>query len=482
MTEKEIRKYMQLAIETMHNSIDENRDDGKKSPKVGAVLVLPDDTVCTAYRGELREGDHAEFTAIERKNRDKNLTGSVLFATLEPCAPGARKSPKLSCSERIVNARISEVYIGIEDPDPTVATKGIRFLQEKGIKIHMFDKEFQDIIIKENMEFLKQANERAEEVVTNNKIDLLEEKTNAVKFDSLSKEALKLYAESINIDSSNDDKLINNFINLGFIENDGVTQRLSNTCVLLFGENPREIFPQAVLKVKASLALNSADIHEDFSGPLVLLPRKIEEWYKKTIPFIINRGGSEREKTLLLDYEPIREAIVNAIVHRDYEIAGAKIYLELYSDRIVVKSPGLPMSPITLEQMQELKAPSLSRNPKIAYIFNVMGLMEENRFGMDTFKNFPINYSLPSPKYSYEEPYLNLIFSLVVDANAIEVSECNYIKEYGEISSSQFANHFGYEKRKAQRQLKKLIDAGLVETNGESSTSQKLRYRVVEKL
>ena len=39
---------------------------------------------------------------IERKHRDERLDGSVFSATLEPCTPGARKHPKLSCAERIL--------------------------------------------------------------------------------------------------------------------------------------------------------------------------------------------------------------------------------------------------------------------------------------------------------------------------------------------------------------------------------------------
>ncbi|OJW56682.1 MAG: hypothetical protein BGO55_26895 [Sphingobacteriales bacterium 50-39] len=123
---------MKLAVDVMKQSIAESRDDGKPCPKVGAVLVSPDGTYyATAYRGELREGDHAEFTLLERKHRDKDLSGYYLFATLEPCAPGARRNPKLACAERIVNARITKVWIGIEDPDPTVDRKGILYLEQK---------------------------------------------------------------------------------------------------------------------------------------------------------------------------------------------------------------------------------------------------------------------------------------------------------------------------------------------------------------
>jgi ATP-dependent DNA helicase RecG len=149
----EPRELMELAIEVMRKSVPEPRTDGKASPKVGAVLVKPDGKIETACRGELRHGDHAEFTILERKNRGNKLDGSNLFATLEPCAPGARRDPKLGCAERIVLARIKEVWVGIQDPDPKVARKGIEHLKNNGIKVHMFDRDLQEVIEKENKDF-----------------------------------------------------------------------------------------------------------------------------------------------------------------------------------------------------------------------------------------------------------------------------------------------------------------------------------------
>jgi ATP-dependent DNA helicase RecG len=76
------RKLMEQAVEVMRKSINEPRTDGDTPPKVGAVLLKPDGTIETACRGELRYGDHAEFTLLERKNRSSRLDGAILFATL----------------------------------------------------------------------------------------------------------------------------------------------------------------------------------------------------------------------------------------------------------------------------------------------------------------------------------------------------------------------------------------------------------------
>jgi len=90
------RQLMERAIAVMRASIAEPRADQKASPVVGAVLWKPDGSVDTGCRGELRDGDHAEFTVMERKNRSNALDEAILFSTLEPCAPGARRPSKLA--------------------------------------------------------------------------------------------------------------------------------------------------------------------------------------------------------------------------------------------------------------------------------------------------------------------------------------------------------------------------------------------------
>jgi len=75
---KDPKEYMKIAVEVMKSSVNEREND-KPSPYVGAVLVFPDGTYDTAYRGELREGDHAEYTLLDKKHRKDNLTDCWLF-------------------------------------------------------------------------------------------------------------------------------------------------------------------------------------------------------------------------------------------------------------------------------------------------------------------------------------------------------------------------------------------------------------------
>ena len=114
-----VRELQEFAVSEMYKSIPEHGD--KTDPKVGAILATSDGVViATAHRGELRAGEHAEYTVLDKKCRDRKVDGCVVYATLEPCTCKSRKEPKVSCSERIVNGRIKKIYIGIQDPDPVV--------------------------------------------------------------------------------------------------------------------------------------------------------------------------------------------------------------------------------------------------------------------------------------------------------------------------------------------------------------------------
>ena len=186
---------MIMAIEAMKKSIPE-KNKNNPSPNVGAVIVFPDGSYETAHRGELREGDHAEYTILDKKNRDKKLSDCWLFATLEPCAPGSRKESKLSCSERIANARIKNVWFGVQELNPD-ACGGKAYLEERGTTVLPFDTDLHREILDYNKSFndwIEEETKKKSDQPVLIKNFLQDEVINA-DINSLSGEALQLYIE-----------------------------------------------------------------------------------------------------------------------------------------------------------------------------------------------------------------------------------------------------------------------------------------------
>ena len=155
-------ELMKLAIEESHLSIPEHTD--KTDPKVGAIIATKGgEILAIAHRGELRIGQHCEFTLIEKKLGSVSLKDCVLYVTLEPCTDESRNKNKgkKGCATHIVNARMGEVYIGIDDPNPKIAGDGIKFLEDKKIKVEMFPRELADEIRKDNAKFIKEKEKEA---------------------------------------------------------------------------------------------------------------------------------------------------------------------------------------------------------------------------------------------------------------------------------------------------------------------------------
>ena len=492
---KDPKEYMRLAVEVMKKSIPE-RKKMDPSPYVGAALVFPDGTVETAYRGELREGDHAEYTLLDKKNRHRDLSGCWLFATLEPCAPGARNAPKISCAERIVQARITEVWFGIEDKNPKVDHGGINYLTDNGIKIHQFIPEFHKEIEETNQEFMKWANMKNNEEKSKKlkSSDHLDERAVSANLDSLSEIALqKFLTVSKRNYSPKSEEFLQELKEMDLLQYDERSKNYLPTgnAILLFGNTPRNKFPQASVKAKVQYGDGKSGA-ETFDGALVLVPDQVEEWLKKVMPASIDRSKFKAQQIPSFPVEVVREAVINAIAHRDYTIDGAKVQLEVYSDRIVVKSPGKPIPPITLEALKNFTANSFSRNKKLTFVFNEMGYMEESAIGMDTFRSLQEKYNLPLPIFEYDginvvvtfprtlEAIKNIssnkAFSHLTDAQLIGYE---WIKSKGEASTREYSSHFDIGYKTAQRHLTKMRNLGLIGDNGKDTNSPNYKYVVL---
>lgn len=118
-------KYMQRAIELAQKG----RGYTSPNPLVGAVLVKQDRIIGEGYHW-IYGGPHAEIEAVA--NAVEDVKGSTMYVTLEPCSHFGKTPP---CARMIVEKGIASVIVGMIDPNPIVAGRGIEILIDNGIEV-----------------------------------------------------------------------------------------------------------------------------------------------------------------------------------------------------------------------------------------------------------------------------------------------------------------------------------------------------------
>lgn len=119
------RDYMRLALELAERG----RGWTAPNPMVGAVLVKDGRIIGRGWHAKYG-GLHAERSAL--KDCTQSPAGATMYVTLEPCCHHGRQPP---CTEAILEAGISRVVVGSDDPNPLVAGKGIAMLRERGVTV-----------------------------------------------------------------------------------------------------------------------------------------------------------------------------------------------------------------------------------------------------------------------------------------------------------------------------------------------------------
>lgn len=139
-----------------------------------------------------------------------------------------------------------------------------------------------------------------------------------------------------------------------------------------------------------------------FQNALKFIERNTKTGWRKT-----KNGG--REEVRAYPREAIREALVNAIAHRDYSIAGTQIDVDIYSDRIEMVSPGSWLLPKGYEEYPLGSIPSIRRNSIIAACLDLANIMERGGTGFQTMiESYQDSEEHMQPIVSIYPGFLNL--------------------------------------------------------------------------
>ena len=165
----------------------------------------------------------------------------------------------------------------------------------------------------------------------------------------------------------------------------------------------------------------------------------------------------------------VREAILNAVSHRNYQLGGS-IFIRQYRDRLVVESPGgLPFG-ITLDNILDRQLP---RNRRIAEIFSLCGMVERSGQGMNLMFELSVQEAKPLPDFSGTDDYFVCVTlnGLIIDKAMLSVinrisEKCAELLSTGDFLTIDALYHGRVLTEKMYSHLNRLTEMGIVEHIG----------------
>ena len=243
---------------------------------------------------------------------------------------------------------------------------------------------------------------------------------------------------------------------------------VNNTGILFFSKNLDYIYPHAAVTcalfqgTDKFTVLDRRDFNEDLmsniDGAMNFLKRYIAVRYEMT-------GEARRREVPELPYDALREAIINAVAHRDYFQRGANVMVEVYDDRIEISNPGgLPkgLSP------EEFGKRSVLRNPKIAGMLHRADYIEKMGTGVRKMQRLMSEAGLAPLEFTFTS-FFTVTFRKPAAAKEEMVGE-----GLSENFTNSFSLKFGIKGEKLIRMVKMLeilhrgnkIDAQVAEILG----------------
>ena len=209
--------------------------------------------------------------------------------------------------------------------------------------------------------------------------------------------------------------------NRGVLADVGGTLRATLYGALAFGREPQR-YPQTrnFCIVCAAHAGNdrASDVLQvaDATGRLNEQVDRAVGWFLALGRFE-SYGHLIRDDRYLLPRAAIREALVNAVTHRDYALSGSKVFFEVFADRVEVTSPGALPNHMTVDQVRAGANPR-SRNDSMGHFMSAMGFMEMRGRGWLIMRREMLAFNGTEPELvqSEQDRFVRVSFRLAGEA------------------------------------------------------------------
>ncbi len=187
-------------------------------------------------------------------------------------------------------------------------------------------------------------------------------------------------------------------VNIEVAERTGDRLLFRNVGVLFFAKNARRFFPEAY--ITCLLGRGSDKVHvldrKDFDGGVVADIEEAMRFIERNTRTAYRIEGLRRQNVPEYPMEAVREAVTNAVMHRDWFFDGANVFVEVYADRIKVISPGSLPKGLSLA---DLGHASIRRNPLIADLLHRIDFIEKAGTGIRRIRDGARQQACPEPEF-----------------------------------------------------------------------------------
>lgn len=203
--------------------------------------------------------------------------------------------------------------------------------------------------------------------------------------EDINKEKVDAYLDRIGQSLLNQDSsktLAQDLSNLSVVMNIEGQECPTLAGILAFGRQPQRFFPSYTVvcgAYRGSSLLSETVSEKTLTGTLDVLVEDTMSFLRLVIPQDPQREGPRRRDAFKYPIDALREAVVNAICHRDYTISGSGIRVFVFDDHLEIRSPGGLPNTLTLESMVYRQ---FARNQVIASFLAGMGYMEKRGKGV----------------------------------------------------------------------------------------------------
>ena len=259
--------------------------------------------------------------------------------------------------------------------------------------------------------------------------------------------------------------------------------------LLFLGRNPSEVFSQCRILADSYGGTEPDPNPKDqdtISGPAPRMVDRVIDFVMSNTRHPIRIVGIRRVKLDEYPREVIRESIVNAIAHRDYEDTARQIYLKVFFDRVEILSPGNLLPPLTISKLIKGNYEPCSRNPTLAQYLGHLHLMEQRGSGIRRMRAAMIDHGLKTPEYIFRDGY----FTVTLRGPGDDVNQIKIPVEAGipasieerltdrqrrivewlaagkTVTNRECQERFDISKVTATKELRALVEAGFAEQIG----------------